>query len=162
MTEFEQRLQRAIARGQKLRADRERAEADAALSEEELRRRHSDFRLQLSEHVEQCLHQLPNHFPGFQYVPVASDRGWGAAVSRDDVAVSRGGRDNLYSRLEMTVRPFASIAVLEVTARGTIRNKEMFNRNYYQKLAEVDLDSFFETVDLWVLEYAQLYAAQSS
>ncbi len=161
MSEFEQRLERAIARGQKHRVDRERAAAEAALSEEELRRRHSDFRLQLSEHVEQCLAQLPNHFPGFQYAPVASDRGWGAAVSRDDAVVTRDGRANLYSRLEMTVRPFASIGVLEVSARGTIRNKEVFNRNYYQKLAEVDLDTFFETVDLWVLEYAQHYAAQT-
>ena len=35
----------------------------------------------------------------------------------------------------------------------------MFSRNHYQRLAEVDLESFRELVELWVLDYAELYAA---
>ena len=61
----------------------------------------------------------------------------------------------------MVVRPLGNYGVLELTAKGTIRNKEIYNRKQFQKLAEVDLDSFLELVDLWVLEYAELYAAKS-
>jgi hypothetical protein len=49
--------------------------------------------------------------------------------------------------------------VIDVVAKGTIRNKEVFSRNFYQQLNEVDLDRFHELVEQWVLEYAELYAA---
>ncbi|MFP6657550.1 MAG: hypothetical protein VB853_05170, partial [Pirellulales bacterium] len=62
---------------------------------------------------------------------------------------------------EMVVRPFAAYHVLELTAKGTIRNREIYNRKHFQKLHEVDTDSFVEMIDQWVLEYAELYAAQS-
>jgi hypothetical protein len=48
--------------------------------------------------------------------------------------------------------------VLELAAKGTIRNKEVYNRTQYQRLTEVDVTSFVELVDLWVLEFAELYA----
>ena len=50
--------------------------------------------------------------------------------------------------------------VLDLTAKGTIRNKEVFNRSFFEKLADVDLDKFRELIDVWVLEYAELYAAK--
>ena len=80
----------------------------------------------------------------------------------DDLRVARGRRQgNDYSRLEMTVRPYSEMHVLDLAAKGTIRNREVFNRNYFEKLQDVDLDKFIELVDIWVLEYAELYAASN-
>jgi hypothetical protein len=49
--------------------------------------------------------------------------------------------------------------VLELAAKGTVRNKEVLSRNQYQRLADVDPESFRELVELWVLDYAELYSA---
>ena len=158
---FDERLQQAIQRGARTAQTRQGAEAAQALSEEQFKRLHSQYRLQLSEHVEKCLRRLPQHFPGFQFETVVSDRGWGAAVNRDDADLGPGRpRSNLFSRLEMVVRPYSSAHVLEVTAHGTIRNKEIYNRAHYQLLTEARLEQFTEMIDLWVLEYAELYAAR--
>ena len=131
-----------------------------AIGEEELKRLHSQYRLELSEHIEQCMRQLPQHFPGFRYETLVGQAGWGAAISRDNLSLSGGKRENLFSRLEMVVRPFSSSHVLELAAKGTIRNKELFNRNQYQLLSHVDIASFRELADRWTLEYAELYAAK--
>lgn len=157
--DFEERLQRAIQRGEANREAKEREAAGRALSEEECKRLHGQYRLELSEHIERCLHKLPDHFPGFRYETMVGERGWGAAVSRDDVGLSDGVRKNLYSRLEITVRPFSSLHVIEIAAKGTIRNKEVFNRNQFQKLAQIDVQPLRESVDLWILEYAERYSA---
>ena len=157
---FEERLQRAIDRGGKIAASNEQAARTEALNEEQLRRLHSQYRLQLSEHVEQCLAKLPAHLPGFQFERVTSDRGWGAAVNRDDADFAGSRRGNVFSRLEIAVRPFSTAKILEVTARGAIRNREVFNRSQYQMLNEVDPERFEDLVDAWVLEYAELYAAR--
>ena len=83
-------------------------------------------------------------------------------MSRDDVEVASGRRrTNYYSRLEMLIRPPGKYHVLDLTAKGTISNKELFNRNHFQRLVEADLASFTEMIDFWVLEYAELYAAKS-
>lgn len=159
--EFEERLQRAIQRGAVAAQKRRGEQAAQALTEEQCKRLHSQYRLQVSEHVEKCFIRLPQFVPGFEYENVVSDRGWGAAVKRDDADVGSGRiRSNLFSRLEMVVRPFSSAHVLELTAQGTIRNKEVFNRSHYHPLAEIDIDRFKEMIDLWVLEYAELYAAR--
>jgi hypothetical protein len=158
---FDERLQQAIQRGTRTAQARRGAEAAQALSEEQFKRLHSQYRLQLSEHVEKCLRRLPQHFPGFQFETVVSDRGWGAAVSRDDADLGPGRvRSNLFSRLEMVVRPYGAAHVLELTAHGTIRNKEVYNRVHYQLLTEVHMEQFAEMIDLWVLEFAELYAAR--
>ncbi len=160
--EFEERLQRAIQRGQNRSDEKTREARHRAMTEEEYKRLHSHYRLPLSEHIESCLERLPSHFPGFRYETVVGERGWGAACYRDDVDIGSGGqRGNLYSRLEMTVRPFSSYNVLDLAAKGTIRNKEVFNRNYYEELADADPDKFRELIDLWILEYAELFAAQT-
>ncbi len=141
-------------------ATRREEKPSARATEEELRRLHSTYRLQLSDHIESCIRQLPNFFPGFRLETLYGERGWGAACSRDDLRVVQGRRQgNDFSRLEMTVRPPSSMQVLELAAKGTIRNKEVFNRNYFEQLQDVDLDQFVELVDIWVLEYAELYAA---
>ena len=158
--DFEDRLERAIHRGQRRSEARQKEAHARQLSEEEFKRLHSQFRLKVSEHIESCLKRLPNHFPGFTLETLFGDRGWGAACSRDDIRMVDGRRANDYSRLEMSVRPFSSYHVLELTTKGTVRNKEIFNRTYFEKLDEVDLDKFMELVDTWILEYAELYAAR--
>lgn len=159
--DFDQRLERAVERGRRRGARRAEEEAQRAMNEEECKRLHSQHRLELSDYIAECLKRLPDHFPGFRVEPVHGDRGWGAAVSRDDVNPRpvAGGRSSVFSRLEMTVAPYSQYRVLDLSARGTIRNKEVFNRNHYQRLEDVDFDSFRELIDLWVLEYAELYAA---
>ena len=168
MTDFQKRLEKAIERGYRASHVRARAEAEKALSEQELRRLHTQYRLELSEHIERCLEDVVRHIPGFRMEPVVSERGWGAAVSRDDFQPGRlrglphsGEPAARFSRLEMLVRPVSEYFVLELTAKATIRDKECFNRTHYQRLSEVDLASFTGLVDLWVLEFAELYAAKS-
>ena len=157
--DFDERLQRAIERGSRSAQSKRQAEAQQALSEEQLKRLHAQYRLQLSEYIERCLAKLPQHFPGFQFESVVSDRGWGAAINRDELELSRGRRSTSFSRLELVVAPYSSAHVLELSARGTIRNKEVYHRSHYQPLAEFQIDRFKELVDLWVPEYAELYAA---
>jgi hypothetical protein len=162
MTSFDERLEKAIGRGQRTGRAREQEEAEKALSEQELRRLHTQYRLQLSEHIESCLRKLADHFPGFRFETVVSDRGWGAAIQRDDVGTKPSRqRASFFSRLEMTIRPLSKYYVLDLAAKATIRNREYFARSHFQRLAEVDLQSFTELIDLWCLEYAELYAAKS-
>ena len=161
MPDFQQRLEKAIQRGQRTQDAREREKAEAALGEEELKRLHSQYSLELCEHIDECVKQLPQHFPGFRFEPMLGDRGWGAAISRDDLSLVGGRRANLFSRLEVVVRPFSALHVLELAAKGTIRNKEIYNRSQYQSLAHVDLATFRELIDRWILEFAELYAASS-
>lgn len=157
--DFKERLQRATERGQQSRDAKAQAEAAKALTEEECRRLHSKYRLELTDHIETCLKQLADNFPGFRIAPVADEKGWGSVVSRDDFALNAGRRDSLFSRLTMTVAPHNQYHVLSIDARGAIRNKETFTRNHYQLLKDVDLDSFRQLIEHWVLEYAEQYAA---
>ena len=158
--DFEQRLQRAIQRGEQSREAKEREEAGRAMSEEECKRLHTKYRLELSEHIEHNLQQLPDHFPGFRFESIVGERGWGAGVHRDDVGLGDGSRRSLYSRLEITVRPYSALHVIDVAAKGTIRNREVFNRNQYQKLAEADAQALRDAIDLWIFEYAERYSAE--
>ena len=159
---FDDRLRQAIERGQQRGEDAARDAAASALTEEEYRRLHSQLRLSLSDHIEACVKRLPNFFPGFQYETMYGDRGWGGACFRDDLVISRGVRTTNYSRLEVTVRPYSSLHVLDLAAKGTIRNKEAFNRNYFEELATSDEQKFRNLIDAWVLEYAEMYAARTA
>ena len=160
--EFEERLQKAIERGYRRGDARAEEEAARAMSEDELKSLHSRYRLRLSEHIEACIRRRPTHFPGFEVETIYGERGWGAACRRDDLRLfSRTQRESYYSRLEITVRPYSHLHVLELNARGTVHNRELFNRQHYKPLAEVSLDDFLDRVDTWVLEYAELYAAKS-
>jgi len=159
---FDDRLRQAIERGQKRSEFLAREAAAKAWTEEEFRRLHSQLRLRLSEQIESCLKRLPNYFPGFQYETMYGDRGWGGACSRDDLVISRGSRTTNYSRLEVTIRPYTSLHVLDLAAKGTIRNREVFNRNYFEELATADEPKFRDLIDAWVLEYAELYTARTA
>ena len=160
--DFEKRLERAIGRGIQKKEQKGKAELEAAMSEEELKTQHSANRLELSDHIEDCLKKLADHFPGFDYETVINEKGWGAKISRDDFAAKSGsGQSNLYSRLEILVTPFSKAPIIELSAKATIRNTEVFNRRHFQFLAQIDLESFKETIDLWVLEYAEKFASES-
>ncbi len=160
--DFDKRLQKAIDRGKLAASAQAQASLEQELSDEELRRLHARHRLELSEYIESCLARLADHFPGFRLESVVGDRGWGAAISRDDAGrQSQQGRTNFFSRLEMTIRPISSYHVLELAAKGTIRNKEVYNRTHFQRLGEANPKTFREMIDLWVLEYAELYAART-
>jgi hypothetical protein len=157
--DFRERLQRATERGQQAHDAKVRDAAAKALSEEECRRLHSKYRLELTDHIESCLKQLSDNFPGFRFAPVADDKGWGSSIQRDDLSLAQGRRENLLSRFIMTVAPHNQYHVLSLEARGTIRNKEVFTRSHYQSLKDADLDSFNQLIEQWVLEYAEQYAA---
>src|SRR6478735_11667151 len=144
---FDDRLKQAIVRGQKRSEFLAREAAAKAWTEEEYRRQHSQLRLTLSEHIESCLSRLPNYFPGFQYETMYGDRGWGGACFRDDLVLTRGSRTTNYSRLEVTIRPYSSLHVLDLAAKGTIRNKEVFNRNVFEELETASEARFRELID---------------
>jgi hypothetical protein len=156
---FRERLQRAQERGKQSRAAQLNEAAARALSEEECRRLHSQYRLTLTEHIENRLRDLAENIPGFRLESIVDERGWGSAVSRDDLRLAGGRRSNYFSRLQLVVSPHGKYNVLELSAKGTVRNKEVLTRNHYQRLADVDLESFRELIELWVLDYAELYAA---
>jgi hypothetical protein len=158
--EFEDRLEKAIERGHRAGDARARAEAERALTEKELQRLHSQYRLELSEHIERCLTRLADRFPGFRFETIVGPRGWGAAISRDDLRLKPPrDRRTRFSRLEMVITPVSPSLVLELVAKATVGNREIFSRTHFQRLTELDTTSFAEMIDLWVLEYAERYAA---
>ena len=160
--DFHSRLEKAIERGQKAGSARAESEARQVLNEQEIRRLHSQYRLELSERIENALKQVADHFPGFQFETLVNERGWGAAVGRDDIDLKPGQTTrSFFSRLEIVIRPVTTAHVLELAAKSTIRNKELFHRTHFQRLTEVDITSFCETMDLWVLEFAESFAAQN-
>lgn len=158
--DFHTRLERAVERGHQTKDARVREERARTLSEEELKTIHSQARLEITEHLEECLKSLAGQFPGFEYHSILNEDGWGARVSRDDVSLQPGsGSKTLYSRLDLLVRPFSEGHIVELVGKATIRNKEIFNRTNYQRLDQLDVESFSEMIDLWVLEYAERFAA---
>ncbi len=159
--DFDQRLKKAIERGQRRGDAQTLADAARTVNEEELRRLHTQYRLELSEHIEKCIRSLPQHFPGFQVETLFGERGWGAGCRRDDVRLlGRGQRENYYSRLEITVRPYSPARILELSGKGTIRNKEVLNRQHYEPVPDADPAKFLELIDAWTLEFAELYATR--
>jgi len=157
--DFRQRLQKAAERGQRARDAKLREAAAKALSEEECRRLHSQYRLPLCEHIEKCLRELADNCPGFRVQAIVDESGWGAEAVRDDIGVVAGRRDNFFSRLQIVVRPYNKYHVLDLVAKGAVRIKETFSRNHYQLLDGAEIDRFNELVELWVLDYAEMYAA---
>ena len=162
MTDFDEQLRKAISRGRQMRENRKSVERVAQMSEDQLRIRHNEFRLAISERIEQTLGSLANQFPGFDYENIYGGKGWGGAVSRDELVISHGKRSNAYSRMEITVRPFSDVHVVDLAAKGTVRNRELLTRQHFRPIGETDVDEFLEMVDRWVIEYAQLYTAADS
>jgi hypothetical protein len=160
LMDFQSRLEKAIERGRREKAARAHDAQQKALNQRELQRLFTQYRLELVERIEDALKQLADHFPGFRFEAVVNERGWGAAVSRQDLEIHGRSRKDYFSRLEVVVRPFSEAAVFELAAKGTVRNRELFHRSHYQRLTEVDTATFHEVLDLWVLEFAEAYAAE--
>ncbi len=155
--DFEEKLKKAIERGQRRSAVSADAAQQQKMSESELRSRHNQIRLRVSDHIERSLRKLAEHFPGFQAEILYGDKGWGAAITRDDVS---GPKRNLFSRLEVSVRPLSSLNIVDVVAKGTVRNRELFSRNFYEDIESADIAKLEQLVDTWILEYAELFAAR--
>ncbi|GIW93344.1 MAG: hypothetical protein KatS3mg110_1385 [Pirellulaceae bacterium] len=164
MKDFEDRLQEALRRGRQRGLANKAQHEQKQWTEEELRRRHTEMRLELSEHIEQALEKFAHQVPGFLYEPVFGERGWGAACYRDDLRLAphaKGRGENLYSRLEITVAPFSAYHVVDLRAKGTVRNRELLERRYHMPIENASADQFQKRIDTWILEYAELYAADS-
>ncbi|HVJ86158.1 MAG TPA: hypothetical protein VM452_10980 [Caulifigura sp.] len=160
--EFEQRLKRAIQKGEQARAASDQADLARYMTAEELKGRYSTGRIEISDHIETCLRKLVDYFPGFDFSSIVDDTGWGARINRDDLSLKAGkSHESHYSRLELVVTPRNWADILEVVAKGTIRNREVLNRRYYQRLVELDLPVFKDQIDAWVVEYAEQFAANS-
>ncbi len=155
VSDFEEQIKQAIDRGRVRHEARNAAEQAKKLSEEEIRSRHAQFRLQLSEHIEAGLKKIASHFPGFRYETIYGDRGWGGALSRDDMV--RGGAK--YSRLEVVVRPINEYHVVNLTGKGTVRNRELFAWNHFEEISQADENRLIALVDGWMLQYAEQFAA---
>ena len=158
--DFEQRLKSAIQRGQRRGQIKDEAARVEHLSEEEFKRLHTGYRLQLSDRIEKAIDRVAQHFPGFRTETLYGEVGWGAACYRDDLILSAGRRSNLYSRLEMTIRPLSGYHVLDLRGKATIANKEHFNRNHFVPLMEVDVEEFARLIDTWAIEYAEFFASR--
>ena len=159
--DFESRLESAISRGKKRAEFKASQERQKELSEEELRRLHTSFRLTLSDRIEGAIQRVADHFPGFRQESLYGDIGWGSACFRDDLRIESGRRDNQYSRLEMMIRPHSDLNVLDLKGKGTVMNREVFNRSFYVPVAEVEIEEFEQLIDSWAIEYAEIYAAKS-
>lgn len=159
MSDFDERLQKAIGRGQKAREAQGEAVGAEKATADDLRTIHSQLRLALSEHIEAGLRKLCDHFPGFEFSTIVNEDGWGARITRDDINLRGGSNRNLYSRLEMLVKPFSDAHILDINTKGTIRNRESLNRSNYRLLAEASEDDLKEIIDGLVLEFAEQYSA---
>ena len=159
--EFQSRLESAIARGKKRAEHKATQQRAKQLSEEELRRLHTSYRLALSDQIESAVNGVADHFPGFRIESLFGEVGWGAACYRDDLRIESGRRNNQYSRLEMVIRPYSELRVLDLKGKGTVMNRELFNRSHYVPVAEVDPEEFQQLIDAWAIEYAEMYAAKS-
>ncbi len=162
MNEFEQQLKAAIRRGEAKGKLEHGEDARRASQIAEFKNLHSKLRLSLTEYIDRVIRKLADHFPGFRIESVFGEAGWGTACARDDVYVDGRTRSNRYSRFEITVRPINEFYVLDLQARGTIANRELFQRGHFQPVHEVDIQHYQQLLDRWTLEFAELYAAKTT
>ena len=158
--DFQQRLQSAIQRGERRGERHEQAARQSQLTEEDFKRLHTKYRLSLSDQIERAVDGVAQNFPGFRKETLYGEVGWGAACWRDDFQIESGKRSNRYSRLEMTIRPPSTYQVLELKGKGTVANKEHFNRTHFVPLQEVDEEDFRRLIDAWAIDYAEFYASR--
>jgi hypothetical protein len=161
-SDFESRLESAISRGKKRAEWKASQDRQKVMSEEELRRLHTSYRLTLSERIESAIQRVADHFPGFRQESLFGEVGWGSACFRDDLRIEAGRRSNQFSRLEMVIRPYSELRVLDLKGKATVSNRELFNRSFYVPVAEVEIEEFERLIDTWAIEYAEVYAAKSN
>lgn len=155
--DLEKRLQDAINRGQQ-RPGAARNPEDGP-TPEQLKNRHNDFRLELSSYIEAVMRQIVEQLPGFDQDTLFGEKGWGAAIYRDDLVLTKAVRRNDYSRLEIFVRPMNEYYVVDLAAKATVRNREIWKRNVFKPIMEADIDAMKEQINLWAVQYVEAYAA---
>ena len=159
--DFSKRLESAINRGKEVANRKAANDRDREQSEEELRENHRQYRLTLCERIEKTINQLADHIPGFRAESVYDDDGWGSAAFRENLHIEGGRRTTQFSRFEIVVRPCSDLLVLDIKGKGTVNNREVFNRSHYCKLADVQLSDFEECIEAWSLHFAEICAAQA-
>jgi len=157
--DLRKRLQEAIERGHQ-RAAGNAVRSDDALSPEQLKNLHNQCRLELSSYIEQVMHQIEHQLPGFNYETLFGAKGWGGAVYRDDLLLTKKSRHSLYSRLEIFVRPMNEYFIVDLATKATVRNRELWNRNVFHPVLDVELETMREQIDLWAVQFVEQYAAQ--
>ena len=157
--EFRERLESAFKRGKQAAERKAEVERQAEQTEERLRERHSQYRLQLCEEIERTMTKLADLMPGFRWESVYDDDGWGAACFRENLHFEDGRRTTRFSRFQIVVRPCTELLVLDIKGKATINNRETFNRSHFAKLADLDLADFRRCIESWSLQYAEAVAA---
>ncbi|MEL6897102.1 MAG: hypothetical protein AAFP90_13435, partial [Planctomycetota bacterium] len=79
---FLNRMQSAVERGRQRGNQKAQQQRQKEVSEEEMRRLHTQYRLSLSGKIEAAIQQVANHFPGFRTEILFGETGWGAACYR--------------------------------------------------------------------------------
>lgn len=158
--DFSKKLESAIHRGKQVAEQKATDQREREQTEGELRERHREYRRALCEQIEETINQLADHFPGFRAESVYDDDGWGSAAYRENLHIEGGRRSTRFSRFEIVVRPCSELLVLDIKGKGTINNREVFNRSHFAKLAEVQLADFEQCVEAWSLQFAEMYAAK--
>lgn len=159
--DFEDQLEKAIQRGQQRNVKRQEEVKKASLSAEELKRRHNEFRLTLSEHIEKSLKRLEEHFPGFDFEIIYGSKGWGGAIYRNDLTMGTDGRaGSFFSRLEITVKGLNEYNVVNIAGKGTISDKEMFSWNHFKDIDVAVMEDFEEKINSWIVAFAEQFAAR--
>lgn len=159
--DFEDQLEKAIQRGQQRNTKREQDLKKKSLNADDIKRRHNDFRLHLSEHIEKSLHRLAERFPGFEYELIYGTKGWGGAIYRQDLTRGPDGRaGSFFSRLELTVRPHNNYNVVNIAGKGTIADKELFSWNHFEDIDEATFEAFEEKLNNWMIQFAEQFAAR--
>lgn len=157
--DFSKRLESAIERGKDAASRKASAERQREQTEEELRDRHTEYRLVLCERIEKTINQIADHFPGFRAESVYDEDGWGSAAFRENLHIENGRRTTKFSRFEVVVKPCTDLLVLDIKAKAMVNSREVFNRSHYKKIAEADLKEFEECVEAWSIQFAEIYAA---
>ncbi len=159
--DFEDQLEKAIQRGQQRNVKREQDRRRETLDADEIKRRHNEFRLHLSDYIEKSLKRLAERFPGFEYEIIYGGKGWGGAIHRQDLTRGPDGRaGSFFSRLELTVRPINTYNVVNIAGKGTIADKELFSWNHFEDIDESVFEAFEQKLNNWMLQFAEQFAAR--
>ena len=158
---FEDQLEKAIQRGQQRNLKREQDRKQRSLDAVDIKQRHSEFRLRLSDHIESTLKQLAERFPGFDYEIIYGTKGWGGAIHRTDLTRGPDGRaGSFFSRLELSVRPLNDYHVVNIAGKGTIADKELFSWNHFEDIAEAKIETFEQKLSDWMIQFAEQFASR--
>jgi len=104
--------------GQDRQRDNAQRKQAAEMTEDECKRLHQAYQLELSELIETCVKAgCPTIFPGFQYELIYGERGWGARdAGGDDLRLGpRGFAQSYFREIELTVRSLFDAALCSIS-----------------------------------------------